>query len=412
VQGESELLNVKTPEEVKEIINKSFPSENMPGSFRSETVGAAHALGRVLGEDVVARDNVPGFNRSTVDGYAVLASDTHGSSESIPALLRLAGEVQMGESAGLRLISGACVIVSTGGEVPEGADAVVIHEFTEDYGNSMIGICKPAASGSNIIFYNDDTSKGDIVLSSGKKLSAHDIGILSALGYSEVVVRKKPVAGVISTGDELVPVSDAPKSGQVRDVNTPMLLAALYHYGAEGKDFGIIKDDEEAIRSAMLSAVESCDIVLISGGSSAGLRDMTADIIGSEGELLLHGIAMKPGKPTILGKVGNKPVFGLPGHPVAAYMVTELFIRPLIANIMGATIKNKSATAKLSEAISSNHGREEYIPVKVDNITATAIPVKGKSGLISGLADIDGYICIPRDCEGLPKGSTVTVYYL
>jgi len=404
------MLNVKTPEEVNEII-KSLMTCSIRESFKCENIKAVNALGRILHQDIIAQENVPGFNRSTVDGYAVLSSDTFGCSEGLPSVLKLTGEVLMGESADEPVKSGFCVIVSTGGEVPDGADAVVMHEFTEDYGSGLIGMQKPVAPGANIIFKNDDAAKGDVILKSGLKITPHDIGILSALGYINVDVRCKPVAGVISTGDELVAAGAVPKNGQVRDVNLPMLCAALHKFGADVKDFGIMKDEEALIHAAMMEAVRVCDFVLISGGSSAGTRDMTAKIIESEGEILLHGIAMKPGKPTILGVVKEKPVFGLPGHPVAAYMVTELFVRPLISGLTGAEDKRKTTKATLSEAISSNHGREEYIVVRLDEKGETAAPVKGKSGLISGLSEVDGYICVPRDCEGLAKGEEVVVIY-
>ena len=406
------LLRVRTSDEVRSIIESNFLSDLQMESFCAEVVNIEISAGRILASDIIAKEDVPGFDRSMVDGYAVKASDTFGCSESLPAVLTLAGEILMGESAETALKKGTCVSVSTGGEIPDGADAVVMHEHTEDYGNGMVGVQKTAAPGINVIFRNDDASKGNIILNKGKIVTPYDIGILAALGYNEVDVRRKPVVGVISTGDELVSVASVPKSGQVRDVNTPMLIAVVNGFGAVGKDFKIIQDDENLIRASMLQAVETCDIVLISGGSSAGARDMTAKVIESEGELFLHGIAIKPGKPTILGSVKGKPVFGLPGHPVAAFMITELFVRPLISGLTGAVIKRKTTKAKLSEAISSNHGREEYIFVKLDEKTGTAIPVKGKSGLVSGLANIGGYICIPRDCEGIAKGEDITVVFL
>ena len=404
------MLNVVLPDEVIGIVKNNFPVDG----FKSETVEAVSALGRVLHRDIVAEEDVPGFDRSTVDGYAVLASDTFGCSEGIPAVLTLAGEVLMGESAGFALKPGMCAIVSTGGEIPQGADAVVMLEFTEDYsGNDtaerLIGIQKPAAPGNNLIFKGDDVRTGEIILTAGTKLSAHDIGILAALGYSEVDVRRQPVVGIISTGNELVPVTSDPKSGQVRDVNMSMLKASVTGFGANVRDFGIIRDDEDSIRSAILSAIECCDIVLISGGSSAGARDLTARIIESEGKLLFHGIAMKPGKPTILGSIGGKPVFGLPGHPVAAYLVTELFVRPLIDDFTGSITKRYTIKAKIGESISSNHGRAEYMAVRL-SADGTAHPVRGKSGLIASLAGVDGYICIPRDCEGIASGDEVVVY--
>ena len=400
------MLIVKTPDEVREIIKNRFAG----CGFESEKIKAADALGRTLHCDIISEEYVPGFNRSTVDGYAVIASDTFGCSESIPAMITVAGEVMMGESADCILSPGTCVIVPTGGELPEGADAVVMVEHTEDFGGGLAGINKPVAPGNNVIFKGDDVSVGDIVLTAGTELKAHDIGILSALGCYEIDVRKKPVVGVISTGDELVETIKAPGRGQVRDVNTPMLLAAVTSFGASVINCGIIRDDESAMRAALRQAAKICDIVLISGGSSAGSRDMTARVIGSEGEFLFHGIAMKPGKPTILGEIYSKPVFGLPGHPVAAYLVTELFVRPLIAMMLGAFRKPLTTGAWISEAVSSNHGRAEYIVVRLDE-DGIAFPVKSKSGLITSLADADGYICIPRDCEGLAAGSHVVVTY-
>jgi len=406
------LLNVKTPCEVIEIVKNSFAGI----ALKSEYIKTVNATGWVLHQDIVSKEDVPGFNRSTVDGYAVRASDTFGCSESMPAVLSLAGEVLMGESAeaftgdDVKLAPGTCVAVSTGGDIPSCFDTVVMVEYTEDYGSGMIGIFRPAAPGNNMIFRGDDVNAGDDVLAAGAVLTPHDIGILSALGFAEVAVRCKPVIGVISTGDEIVAVSDVPRGGQVRDVNTPLLMAAVTRFGAVAKDFGIIRDDETAIRSALLAAAQVCDIVLISGGSSAGARDMTSRVIEAEGELLLHGIAMKPGKPTILGVVGGKPVFGLPGHPVAAYLVTELFVRPLIADFMGASVKRYTTKALLSEAVSSNHGRAEYIAVRLDD-DGNAHPVRGKSGLIASLAGVDGYICVPRDCEGFSEGTQVKITY-
>jgi len=401
------LLKVKTPSEALETIYKRFPPLAVP----PETVVMADAPGRVLYSDIVSDEYVPGFDRSTVDGYAVAASDTFGCSSSMPAILTLFGEVLMGEAAEEALGPGTCVAVSTGGDLPEGADAVVMLEYTEDYGDGLIGIASPVAPGNNIIFRGDDVSPGDNILIAGTFISAHDVGILSALGRCFVAVQPKPIVGVISTGDELVKPSEKPGRGQIRDVNAPMLLAAVERFGAAGVDYGIVRDDEGALRDAISIAVAACDIVLISGGSSAGMRDLTARVVGSEGEIIFHGIAMKPGKPTILGAIGRKPVFGLPGHPVAAYFVTELFVRPLIARLMGSRATRKTAAVRISEAISSNHGREEYIAVKLDGTGRVAQPIRGKSGLVASLAGTDGYICIPRDSEGIGAGAEVLVTY-
>jgi len=400
------LLNVKTPNEAEIIIQSMYEVKRT----QTEAIGLDGCWARTLSFDVVSSEFVPGFDRSTVDGYAVIASDTFGCSDSLPAVLNLSGEILMGDAAAGNIRSGTCIAVSTGGDLPEGTDAVVMIEHTEDYGDGLIGILRPAAPGNNIIFKGDDVSPGDLILKAGTVLTPHYIGILSALGINIVNIMKKPVVGVISTGDELVSPSVKPGRGQVRDVNTPLLMAAAEKFGAEALAYGIIRDDADCLSSAVMKAVKECDVVLISGGSSAGLRDMTANVIEAVGKLLFYGIAMKPGKPTILGVIDDKPVFGLPGHPVAAYFVTELFVRPLIAGLMGAEVRRLTTTAKISEAISSNHGRAEFIAVTLGE-NGSAHPIRGKSGLIASLANAGGYISIPRDSEGLPSGATVTVTY-
>lgn len=398
---------MKTPDEALSIINSTFKG----GSMLFERIHIREALGRTLGDNVVAHEYVPDFNRSTVDGYAVYARDTFGSSESIPAILPQNGEILMGAAALYPLEKGTCLSVPTGGDVPDGADAVVMLEYTEDYDDGTIGILKPVAPGDNMIFRGDDVSPGDILLSAGTILSPHDIGALAASGIIEVSVCKKPIIGIISTGDELVAYDEKPLKGQIRDVNTLMLEAVIHDAGGVTKSYGIIRDNEEDLQDAVTWAVSDCDIILISGGSSVGMKDATARVIEKTGDILFHGIAMKPGKPTILGVIDQKPVFGLPGHPVAAYFAAQLFIRPLIGLLMGRNQKQYPVTARLGEAVSSNHGRAEYMGVVLEDggENITAHPIHGKSGLITSLSGSDGYICIPRDCEGMPKGSAISV---
>ncbi|MBR2807515.1 MAG: molybdopterin molybdotransferase MoeA [Oscillospiraceae bacterium] len=402
------MLEVKTPEEVLRLIEKEFKSID-----RSEIVPLAEALGRVLAEDVRAEEFVPDFNRSTVDGYALHAKDTFGCSDAIPAILNLAGEVRMGEGAEIRVPRGSCVYVPTGGAIPEGCDCAVMIEYTEDYGDGTIGILKPGAPGLNLIFRGDDVFPGKIVLRTGRVLAPQDIGALAAVGRSEVSVRPRLRIGVISTGDELVNVDQKPGPGQVRDVNSPMLTALLKEFGAEPVDFGIIVDDEKLLREKTLDAAENCDAVILSGGSSAGVKDAACRIIGELGELLLHGIAIKPGKPTILGRAGNKPLIGLPGHPVAAFFVAKLFVLPLLARLEGRTLRSWPVRAELSESLNANHGRMQMNACRLaeEDGKLTAVPIRSKSGLITQLAGADGYLMIDRDCEGLPKDSEVEIYW-
>ncbi len=401
------MLTVKTPEEAAALLEAAFA----PASTGEETVPLERALGRVLAAPVTAAEFVPGFDRSTVDGYAVRAADTFGCSDAMPALLTLRGEVLMGEDAGLTLQPDECAAVPTGGAIPAGADAAVMIEYTEAYGDGTVGILKSAAPGENMIFRGDDVRPGKEVLPAGRRLTPSDVGALAALGLGGVSVARRPLVGVISTGDELVAVTETPAAGQIRDVNSAMLAALARDAGAEPVPYGIIKDDEALLGAALDDALARCDMVLLSGGSSVGAKDAACRVIEARGEVLCHGLAMKPGKPTILGNVGGKPVFGLPGHPAAAFLVAELFVRPLIARLMGRRVQLRTVSARLAEAVSANHGRAQYMGVTLgerDGVL-TARPIHGKSGLITSLAGSDGYFCIPRDCEGVSAGETVQV---
>ena len=399
------MLHVKTPEEVLALIETEFSP--VAGA---EVVSLAAAMGRVLAVDIAATEYVPDFDRSTVDGYAVRARDTFGCSDAIPAILPLQGEVLMGEGAEFDLNAEECVAVPTGGAVPRGADSVVMIEYTEDYGGE-IGISKPAAPGQNMIFRGDDVYPGKVILQKGRVLSSQDIGALAAIGRSQVPVVKKLTVGVLSTGDELVPPEVVPGPGQVRDVNGPMLDAMLTAFGVNVVHYGIVIDDEAKLTAVVQKAAAECDAVLMSGGSSVGVKDAACRIIESMGVLLLHGIAIKPGKPTIIGKAGYKPLVGLPGHPVAAYFVTKLFILPLLARLMGRVQPGYTTTALVTESISANHGRAQYHCCRLERRDGQlyAHPIRGKSGLITTLAGADGYFCIDRDCEGLPQGAPVQV---
>ena len=401
------MLHVKTPEEVLALIDQEFAPLGA-----AETVSLTAAMGRVLAEDIAATEYVPDFDRSTVDGYAVRARDTFGCTDAIPAILPLQGEVLMGEGAEFALNPEECVAVPTGGAVPKGADSVVMVEYTEDYGDGTIGISKSAAPGQNMIFRGDDVFPGKVVLEKGRVLSSQDIGALAAIGRVQVPVAKKLKIGVISTGDELVPPEQSPGPGQVRDVNSPMLEAMLTAFGAEVINYGIVIDDEALLSDKVHAAVAECDAVLLSGGSSVGVKDSACRIIESMGTLLLHGIAIKPGKPTILGKAGSKPLVGLPGHPVAAYFITKIFILPLLCRLTGRKQERYTTTARVTESISANHGRAQVHCCRLERREGQlwATPIRGKSGLITTLAGADGYFVIDRDCEGLPKGAEIQVF--
>ncbi len=401
------MLEVKTPDEVMEMIEVSFS----PLTTVAEEINIEQSCGRILAADVCAEEYVPDFHRSTVDGYAVCVRDTFGCTDAIPAILTVKGEVLMGEDAGFSLQSGECAAIPTGGAVPEGADGVVMVEYTEDYGDGTVGILKPSAPGQNMIFRGDDVHPGKKILPAGRVLNSQDIGALAAIGVTKVSVRRRVKVGIISTGDELVPPDHQPGPGQIRDVNGPMLAAMLRGFGAEVISYGIVCDDEDRLREKTAAAAAECDMVLLSGGSSVGIKDAACRIIASYGELMLHGIAMKPGKPTIMGRSGNKPLIGLPGHPVAAWFITRIFVTRILAILQGREFHFPSVTARLSESISANHGRAQYMSCYLEEKEGIcwAHPVRGKSGLITTLAGADGFFCIARDCEGLPEGAEIVV---
>ena len=381
-----------------------------PLSVGLERVPLADAVGRVIAHDVVAVEGVPPFDRSTVDGFAVVASDTFGCSDALPALLELAGEVEMGAVPDRECAPGSCVRIPTGGQLPESADAIVMLEYCEEHGDGTIGVARAVAPGDNVVYENDDVKPGETLVGAGVQLAAHHVGTLASLGKVDCEVRRRVRVGVISTGDEIVPVDATPVAAQMRDVNAPMLAAAAESCGAQVERFPIVPDDYDALLATVGHALEVCDMVLVSGGSSAGQKDNTARVLAALGEMLFHGVAVKPGKPTMCADVGGKPVFGLPGHPVAAYFMFLELVRPLLAiesHVTGSSLMR----ARLAEGVPSNHGRAEFVGVRVEKRDAefVAVPVRGKSGLISQLSRADGYIVVGRNQEGLAAGSEVEV---
>jgi molybdopterin molybdotransferase len=398
----SRFLNVIAVTDAVAVAEKISPVQ------KTETIPVEQSAGRVLAVDITADVDIPGFDRSVVDGYAVRSADTNGASSSAPALLQCVGRVAMGiKDTNLVIGNTECTYIPTGGVLPEGADAAVMVEYTEAAGDTIL-VKKPVSHYENILLRDDDFRKGETVFRKGRRLSPQDAGVLAACGCPTVPVAKKPVVGIISTGNELVPASAVPGPGQVRDANAPMLAAWLGEYGCEPRLFGIVKDEREAFEAVIARALPECDIVLLSGGSSKDDRDMTAGVIAGKGEVLVHGIAIAPGKPTIIGKIEGKPVFGLPGHPASAFVVLIAIVRPLLDTMLGLDkplLPTMKAT--LAENIPSQRGREEYIRVRVEGRVAT--PLFGKSGLLNTLVKSHGLIRIPAGYEGLEKGSEVEV---
>lgn len=386
----------------------SLVLEKFGGATASiEYVSLERALGRYLGEDVIAQEDVPAFNRSTVDGFAVRSSDLWGCSDSIPAILEKTGESIMGRAYEIPLAPGKCVYVPTGGAIPPESDAMVMLEYTEDLGGDQFAFYRPVAPGANLILRGEDLQLGEAILKSGKKLGVADIGTLAALGKTEVPVFSRPVVGIISTGDELVPPGESLNTGQIRDVNSAMLKTAVENFNGIALSKGIVKDDYDALREACSELIPEVDVLLVSGGTSVGEKDNMPRIVADLGEMLIHGLAVKPGKPTIIGEIEGKAVFGLPGNPVAAFFIFDYLVKPLMLAMQGGKAETEQVEARLTRAVSSNHGREEFILVRLNGNEAE--PVPSKSGLISTVSRANAYFIIPRDQEGLPKGALVRV---
>ena len=430
-----EFLTLLPPDAARDLLLSHLSQPTID----SESIDVISALNRTLAEDIIAPHPLPDFQRTTVDGYAVRAQDTFGASDSLPAYLTLIGEVPMGDAPAFEIGTGQCALIHTGGMLPNGADAVVMLEYTQmivgagsshpglmdDTGRGdpaptqiEIEIFRAVANGENLIRVGEDVAQGQLVLPRGTLVRPAEIGGLLALGITSVRVAKKICVGLISTGDEVIDPSQTPRPGQVRDINSYTLGALVEKSGGVAKHYGIISDQLQALKDAAALALSECDVVIITAGSSASTRDMTADVIRSLGEpgVLVHGINTRPGKPTILGVCNGKAVIGLPGNPVSALVNGYLFVVPVIEKLLGALPKPKpTVLARLTVNLPSQAGREDWIPVKLivhrqlSIVNYNAEPIFGKSNLIFTLAAADGLLRIHPDATGLSAGEIVEV---
>jgi molybdopterin molybdotransferase len=409
----TELFTVHTPPAAWALLRSHFTPQP-----RTEYLPTAAALGRVLAAPLVAPHDLPEFPRSTMDGYAVLAADTYGASPGLPAFLNVVGEAAMGQAATQTLGGGEAILVHTGGMIPPGADAVVMIEQTQRVSANHIEVMAPVSAGQNVIQVGEDIRRGAPVLAAGRKLRAQDLGGLLALGITTAGVAARPRVGILSTGDEVVPPDQAVGPGQVRDINSYTLAALAQNAGGEAVTYGIIPDDRAALEAAAARAFAECDLLVFSAGSSVSYRDLTADVIGGLGApgVLVHGVSIKPGKPTILAVCGGKPVFGLPGNPVSAMVIFEQFVTPAILALLGTVAPpQQQVRARLARNLASDSGREDYIQVRLETRAGEqgdelwAAPVLGKSNLIYTLVNAEGVIKIDLDSNGMKAGEWVTV---
>ncbi len=399
----TEFLKVVKYDEAVEKIKKHFPPRRIEG------FSLLSATGRLLAQDIMGPEDLPSFNRSTVDGYAVRAEDSFGSSEALPAYLDYQGEVKMGEMAEINIAKGQCCWIPTGGMMPPGTDAVVMVEYTERLGDDTVLIYRPVGPGENIMLKGEDVKKGQPLFKPRKILRPQDIGFLASLGINTINVYQPYNIGIISTGDEIVPIEVNPAVGQVRDVNTHALASAVCCWGSRPCTYPIVKDEFQALKAAVLKALDENDILLLSGGSSVGIMDVTIDVLLSipGSELLFHGLAVKPGKPTLAVKVNEKLVIGLPGHPVSALMMFNIVCGPFLKPDTGQRVM-----VKVTQNIASQPGRDDFIPVVLeeDDNQLLGRPLLGKSGLMSILSLADAFIHIPYEQQGILSGSVTTAW--
>lgn len=408
----SELFKVQTLAEAIDALKPYVRSYYQ----RVEKVPLAESLGRILTQDIPATCALPHFRKSTMDGMAVRAADTFGASESMPALLECRGEIRMGEAPTHPLEQGTGILMPTGGMLPEGADAVVMVERLEHFGETLYGVTKAVAPGENLIDIGEDLTEGEVILSKFTRIRAQEMGLLAALGLVHVPVLPRFHVGILSTGDEIIPPEQEPLPGQSRDINGYTLLGQALASGADACHYGIVKDNLEELRTVLAQMLRENDIVLLSGGSSVGLRDLSAQLISELGEpgLLFHGLALKPGKPTIGGVVDGKLIFGLPGHPASAMVVFDTLVRPWLDGSVLCPHVDPLPKGTLSQNLYSGSGREEFVRVRLipDGEGWQVEPVRGKSGLIRTMVLADAIVHIRLDTEGIEAGKEVPFRFL
>lgn len=389
-------------EEALQLLKEALPPR------RAVRLPLTACTGRRLSHAVISPESLPAFSRSSVDGYALKAEDTYGASEGLPAIIDLRVEILMGERAEVKLGPGQCAWIPTGGVLPHGCDAVVMVEHTEIVDETTVLIHRPVSPGENVMFTGEDTMKGKMLFAAGHTIRAVDIGILAALGLSELMVESPYRVGVISSGDELIAIEQKPEIGQVRDVNRYTITAELHNLGATVTTYPIIPDQREALNQVLHQACEENDLVFLSGGSSVGVKDMSLEVMLGlpDARLLFHGLAVKPGKPTLAVEAGGCLVLGLPGQPVSAQMIFMTVCAPVLGGSLRPMVQGQ-----LAENVVSQAGRDDFVPVRLERSTDQIMvnPVLGKSGLIGILATADGYIHIPFQEQGKVAGSLVEV---
>ncbi|MEN8904968.1 MAG: molybdopterin molybdotransferase MoeA [Clostridiales bacterium] len=375
-----------------------------------------NSLGKIVYETILSNIEIPEYNRSTVDGYAIRVSDIQGAADSSPGILRIIGEVTMGNIPNMELIEGTCIYVPTGGAIPKGSDSMVMIEDTQKLDEETLLIYKQVKYGMHISYRGDDIKKGDILIQAGKKITPYDIALLSGAGISKIKVTKEPIFTVLSTGDEIADLNDVCKVGMVRDINGYGISAWISENGGKVKRKEIIKDNFNSLQETLEKSLEDSDFIVLSGGSSLGIRDYTKSLIESfsDGKVIFHGLDVQPGKPTLVGLIGKKIIFGLPGHPAAALLICQKLVGAAMEKWFQIEQEKLLIEAIITENIHGTPGRDKFQMVKItrDNNQYIAKPIYGKSALISTLVQATGWIKISKEMEGVFSGDKVFVELL
>jgi molybdopterin molybdotransferase len=407
------FFKVQTPEQLYQKMVRFKPLSH-------EKVPIGESLHRVLAEDALSPVNLPEFPRSTVDGFALKAKDTFGASEKNPAILRMIGEILMGQVSDMEVNDGESVKVATGGMVPKGADAVEMLEYAEWVDSKTLHVFKPISPLENVIEVGEDVKSGEVVLHQGHLIRPQDIGLMAGIGKMEIQVFLRPRVAIISSGDEIVPIDNVPRPGEVRDINRYTIVSMVGENGGIPIFLGIAKDRLADLKKKMESGLKEADMVVITGGSSVGTLDLTREVLQTfpGTEVLAHGVSIRPGKPTLLADIGGKPFLGLPGHPVSAMVIFHFFGKPILKILSGIPRERvwhqTKIKARAARNIPSVPGREDYVRVRLEEKDGAflAHPIFGKSGAISHLAKANGLIKIGIDEEGLEEGEEAEVILL
>jgi molybdopterin molybdotransferase len=400
----TEFLNIKDSVDAKNLIQEYFNKYYEP---EGEEIPIENSNGRVVFEDIYAKIDFPPFDRALKDGFAIKSEDSFGASEENPKVLKVIDALEAGSYSKKTVENGLAVEISTGSPLPEGADSVLMFEYSLKNGDE-VELYTSVTPTQDVGKKGSDVKDGNLLIKKDTVLSASKIGVLAAQGFTTVKVYKKPNISIISTGNELTELGDKLKPSKIYDVNSYMIKNAAESIGANGTIKGIVKDDYNQLKSKILECLEEYDILICSGGTSAGVGDVLKHVLDEIGEVKLHGIAVQPGKPTILGVIGEKLVIGLPGNPVSSLVIFNVFVAPAIRSLLGLKESSlKKVEGKLTKRIHSAIGREQYQLVKYDD--GKVEPIFKDSGAIFSLARADGYVNVSKNTELVEEGEIVEV---